>query len=81
MEAIRGWKKSQTSSGYYHKEPNRVPSFVKFKSVEDSNGVKGYVVTYKKGLDGDLKYIGGFYKTKAQALKFAKSWMLGHPKG
>lgn len=80
MGTIRGWKKSQVSSGYYHKEPNRVPSFVRIESVEDSKG-GNYVIRYKKGLDGDLKYIGTYYKTRPQALKFAKSWMQKHPKG
>ena len=42
----------------------------------------GYVVVYKKGIgSSNLKYIGKFYETRAQALKFAKSWMKAHPRG
>ena len=81
MGAIKGWKKSQVSSGYYHKESHRVPSFIRLERREDSGGNVCYGVLYKKGLDGDLKYIDKPYKTRAQALKFAKSWMRRHPKG
>ena len=81
MGAIKGWKKSQVSSGYYHKEPNRVPSFVRLERGEDSGGAVCYNVVYKRGLDGDLTYIGGRYKSRPQALKFAKNWMKRHPMG
>ena len=77
---IKGWRRSQTSSGYYHKEKGKIPSFIRFEMGELKNKKVWYVI-YKKGLgDRPMKYLGNF-KTREKAKKFASRWMRKHPKG
>ena len=78
MTKIKGWKRSQTSSGYYHKEIGKIPSFVWFEMGEDN---KSRNVMYKKGLGDRPSVKLGQFKTRPQAVKFAIRWMKKHPKG
>ena len=77
MEAYRetsknGWKRSQTSSGFYRKKEGKLPEFLLFERTDYKNNK--YLVLYKKGLGREripLKY----FKTKYQALVYANKLM------
>ena len=74
---IKGWKKSQRSSGYYKKQKGKLPEFLKFEFM-DINYSKRWRVYYKRGINDSSQKDLGYFKTKAQALAYAKSYMRKH---
>ena len=84
MARKKGWKRSQTSSGFYHKEKGKVPSFIKFEVDEINENGKyknKYSVIYKKGLGDRPHKILGIFNNRKEARAYAKKWMKEHPNG
>ena len=77
MGRIKGWKRSQTSSGYYQKYPHGFRT-VKIKS-QDSK-YKPYKITYR-----DYRAITGHTISSHSTLEKARTamikWMREHPHG
>ena len=78
--ALKDWKKSQTGSGFYKKEIGKLPKFIKFEQMDKQDyGEKNYRVYSRTGIGNRPQKTLGYFKTKSQALKFAKSYMNRNP--
>ena len=73
---LKDWKRSQVSSGFYKKKEGKLPEFIKFKRTE-YKGFK-YLVIYKRGLGDREPRTLGYFKTKSQAIRYAKKYMRLH---
>lgn len=77
MGIIKGWRPSQTSSGYYHIYPFGVKTlkFIRQKSI-----YKPYKIMLHDSGSGTGYKLNDF-KTKKLAKEYAIKYMRSHPKG
>jgi len=78
MSRIKGWKKSRdllTGKSYYYKIENKKPSNVIIRHLW-KNKYEVIILTPKS-----QRPISKVFKTKSQALRYAKLWMRRHPNG
>ena len=73
---VNGWKKSQSSSGYYKKYSEN--SYDKIEFIKLRNGWRVNLYPRKFGGVKGLPKEDTRFKTKSQALKYARSYMRKH---